>query len=514
MPFKSEAQRRLFWAKVDRGEIKRDVAQEWEAATPKDKKLPERVKHAAFLNELEKLGARAGLKLIRSLLSKGTPEALAQAERLGADPRVLKQVAGGHQVKALGRGAEGAAELVAGAGQTAGAGKRGLQVRKIYDPNSPLASPEMIKRKIQLSKELKHPALAEVYGGGEVGRGGLKQTFHEYVPGANPTRSEMAALKPELKDLLGQAKQKGWLLGDVRGANVVGGKAIDVMPFRQGEFAGQVRNVMDVTPQGRGILGMGTGAGTPGGAEALYRQAAGSPARDATRGMRKIRGARADETMVRIPARQPPRPLSPEAQAAQAKGQAKGRVRREQAAEAKARAISPEAVSPVRPQTGLVEHVYGMQGSAIPPASSARAGGTGVGGWAPPPPGARRASPSYTPSMSASAPAQKVTPMRRGLELAGAGAAGAGALGLGGYSAYKMSRRPQQQPQPVPMRKAASARRLDRAWDDGLRDELQKIADFAGLVLSQLARRQVTPPVTDYVAQLEDRAKERWQQIQ
>jgi len=64
------------------------------------------------------------------------------------------------------------------------------------------------------------------------------------------------------------------------------------------------------------------------------------------------------------------------------------------------------------------------------------------------------------------------------------------------------------------MRKAASARRLDRAWDDGLRDELQKIADFAGLVLSQLARRQVTPPVTDYVAQLEDRAKERWQQIQ
>jgi hypothetical protein len=45
MPFKSEAQRRLFWAKVGRGEISRDTAKEWEDATPGGK-LPERVKQS------------------------------------------------------------------------------------------------------------------------------------------------------------------------------------------------------------------------------------------------------------------------------------------------------------------------------------------------------------------------------------------------------------------------------------------------------------------------------------
>lgn len=38
MPFKSEAQRRLMWAKDPK------MAKEWEAKTPKGKKLPEKVK--------------------------------------------------------------------------------------------------------------------------------------------------------------------------------------------------------------------------------------------------------------------------------------------------------------------------------------------------------------------------------------------------------------------------------------------------------------------------------------
>jgi len=41
MPFKSEAQRRLFWAKVGRGEMKRSTAKHWEKATKG--KLPEKV---------------------------------------------------------------------------------------------------------------------------------------------------------------------------------------------------------------------------------------------------------------------------------------------------------------------------------------------------------------------------------------------------------------------------------------------------------------------------------------
>ena len=45
MPFKSKAQRRLFWAKVGRGEISKEKAKEWEKET-KGKKLPERLKSA------------------------------------------------------------------------------------------------------------------------------------------------------------------------------------------------------------------------------------------------------------------------------------------------------------------------------------------------------------------------------------------------------------------------------------------------------------------------------------
>lgn len=43
MPFKSQAQRRKFYAMADRGDISKETLKEWEDATPKDKKLPERI---------------------------------------------------------------------------------------------------------------------------------------------------------------------------------------------------------------------------------------------------------------------------------------------------------------------------------------------------------------------------------------------------------------------------------------------------------------------------------------
>ena len=43
MPFRSEAQRRLFYAKAKRGEISKATVEKWEKHTPKGKKLPERV---------------------------------------------------------------------------------------------------------------------------------------------------------------------------------------------------------------------------------------------------------------------------------------------------------------------------------------------------------------------------------------------------------------------------------------------------------------------------------------
>lgn len=44
MPFKSEAQRRLFHAKAARGEISEKTVSEWEHATKNKKKLPMHVK--------------------------------------------------------------------------------------------------------------------------------------------------------------------------------------------------------------------------------------------------------------------------------------------------------------------------------------------------------------------------------------------------------------------------------------------------------------------------------------
>lgn len=42
MPFKSKAQRRKFHAMAARGEISKEVVEEWERKTKSKKKLPER----------------------------------------------------------------------------------------------------------------------------------------------------------------------------------------------------------------------------------------------------------------------------------------------------------------------------------------------------------------------------------------------------------------------------------------------------------------------------------------
>jgi len=44
MPFKSEAQRKLFYHRAKRSSKWRKMTKEWEAETPKDRKLPRRKK--------------------------------------------------------------------------------------------------------------------------------------------------------------------------------------------------------------------------------------------------------------------------------------------------------------------------------------------------------------------------------------------------------------------------------------------------------------------------------------
>jgi hypothetical protein len=59
MPFKSEAQRRKFYAMAADGEISQATVDRWEDETPKGKKLPERVKKALLrikrANETDKM---------------------------------------------------------------------------------------------------------------------------------------------------------------------------------------------------------------------------------------------------------------------------------------------------------------------------------------------------------------------------------------------------------------------------------------------------------------------------
>lgn len=197
---------------------------------------------SAFQDELEKISARAGLKLIRGLFSKGTPEAMQQASRLSTTPGVLKPSALGSHIKHLGGGGEGIADLVAHP-------EYGVSVRKLYDPSSYIASPTMVGRKMQMAKAVQSPRLAETYGFARTGRGG-RASFHEYVPGKEPSALSEAGIKSELQQA---GAQKGYQLEDIRAANIRGEKAIDVLPFHKGEAEGMrgIRgNTLMLTPKG------------------------------------------------------------------------------------------------------------------------------------------------------------------------------------------------------------------------------------------------------------------------
>lgn len=63
MPFKSEAQRRYFYAANKRGEISNADLKKWEKETPKGKKLPERLhKKEAFWKGFQKQAIEGGGK--------------------------------------------------------------------------------------------------------------------------------------------------------------------------------------------------------------------------------------------------------------------------------------------------------------------------------------------------------------------------------------------------------------------------------------------------------------------
>lgn len=191
-------------------------------------------------NELEKIALRAGVRLIQQLMAKGTPEAIAQANRLAKTPGVVKSTAMGSQIKHLGRGGEGIADLVAHP-------QHGVSVRKLYDPTSGIASPTMISRKLQMAKQVESPLMAQTHGFARSSRGG-RASFHEYVPGGMPTEQTERAIQSQLRSA---GAKKGYQLEDIRDVNIRGGKAIDVLPFHGGEVAATRGGDIALSPKAR-----------------------------------------------------------------------------------------------------------------------------------------------------------------------------------------------------------------------------------------------------------------------
>ena len=63
MPFKSEAQRRLCWAKKSQGEAGSWDCEEWEKKTKKKKSLPYKIKESILLSKIDKAIAEMDHKL-------------------------------------------------------------------------------------------------------------------------------------------------------------------------------------------------------------------------------------------------------------------------------------------------------------------------------------------------------------------------------------------------------------------------------------------------------------------
>jgi hypothetical protein len=211
----------------------------------------------AFRDELSKIAARKGLKMIRQLVSSGSPKDIAQANRLAQRPGVLKPSAAGSQVKDLGMGSEGLATLTADP-------KRGLAVRKLYNPQG-IATPELIRRKHQAGKVLGHErSIAQYYGQSPTPRGRGTMQFNEYVPSTGSAVSSRAA--EATRQQASQAIQQSTPFNnpaDIRAGNMVidsrtrKPRVIDYLPTKSTEvsFAGG-SNRISVTPEGHraGIL--------------------------------------------------------------------------------------------------------------------------------------------------------------------------------------------------------------------------------------------------------------------
>lgn len=198
---------------------------------------------SAFADELEKIGARKALKLIRGLINQGGDEALDKANRIatstkrvvkdvspaqqkakkmhkrllktdpakaarlekmmlrgrgaGVDPMAvggpksygaIKKTRAGSQIKQLGSGMEGTSTLTASQ-------KGGIEVRKVIDPKG-IAGKKMVANREASGKALKGSSDVAEFRGGYDTPGGLRAQKFEYAPGKGPQATMDAAKGP------------------------------------------------------------------------------------------------------------------------------------------------------------------------------------------------------------------------------------------------------------------------------------------------------------------------------
>jgi hypothetical protein len=247
----------------------------------------------AFTDELEKVGGRAGLKIIQRLLKNPTAANTAKAERLALTPGVLKKTRyGSEYAKDLGAGSEGVASRVVHH-------KKGITTRKLFNPSDEdqyamlardkripggISSKEAIRQKEKFNKAMEgHSALPMQRGSaktpsghkmhftdevkGEELAGKLKKLQDEYgkesllrakikpvkgrlVAPATPRMRELGdefdklqaipKMHPQMRHLQLAAKQKGYKVGDLHEGNIIitpKGKpvVIDTVPMKKGQ---------------------------------------------------------------------------------------------------------------------------------------------------------------------------------------------------------------------------------------------------------------------------------------
>lgn len=231
------------------------------------KKFKEMSKEASWEEWLQKLSARAGVRMIQKMVQGGN---LAGANRLATTAGVLKPAiagratAAGSQLKVLGRGSEGSAALVAHP-------QHGVSVRKLYDPKG-ISSQQIIDRKAQLGAKINSPSMAKHLGEAQ-GPGGSQMHFSEYVhsgqgpsftPGSQAERQALSHTKTQTQKAVHEA---GGQAQDVRKANMAWDsqsgqyKTVDYIPGQKGEFvrggASTPENRIHTTDTGQQIWNKG-----------------------------------------------------------------------------------------------------------------------------------------------------------------------------------------------------------------------------------------------------------------